>query len=169
MSKGEKMELARAIEFSEAIAAQLKPHCDRLDVAGSVRRRCPQVGDIEIVCIPKPYDVGLFESGIATVVERWEKVRGDLPKCKYTQRLLPYNKIKVDIFFANPDNYGLILAIRTGSADFSARLVSRLRQNGTPAEGGYLRNYKGEIVPTPNEREVFQLAGIGWIEPEKRT
>lgn len=160
------MELARAVEVSAAIVEQLKPHCERIEIAGSVRRQKETVGDIEVVCIPKPYDVGLFESGIATVVCRWEKVRGELP-CKYTQRLLPYNKIKLDLFFATPDNFGLILAIRTGSQEFSKRLARAWVSRGYRSNMGTLwRN--GAEVPTPSESEVFQAAGLPWVEPKLR-
>ena len=102
------LSLARSIALN--VKAQLAPHCSRIEIAGSVRREKPEVGDIEIVAIPHPYDVGLFASGIATVVEQWPKIRGELP-CKYTRRVLP-DGIELDLFFATPENWGLIYADR---------------------------------------------------------
>ncbi len=92
------MELYKTLQIAEKVKAQLAPHCERIEIAGSIRRKKPDVGDIEIVAIPKPYNIGLFESGIATIVKQWEKVKGELP-CKYTQRILPEG-IKLDLFFA---------------------------------------------------------------------
>ena len=111
------MEYNKALKIAEDVKYHLSAYCERIEIAGSIRRRKPEVKDIEIVAIPKPYDVGLFASGIATVVSKWQKVKGELP-CKYTQRILPEG-IKLDLFFAEPGNWGLIYAIRTGSADYS--------------------------------------------------
>ncbi len=116
------MKLHLALEIANRIKLELEPHCDRIEISGSIRREKPWVKDIEIVAIPKPYETGLFSSGIAPVVEQWKKVKGELP-CKYTQRILPEG-IKLDLFFAQPDNWGLIYAIRTGSADYSHKVLA---------------------------------------------
>lgn len=129
------MKLEEAQVIAERIKAELAPHCERIEIAGSIRRKKPEVGDIEIVAIPKPYDIGLFESGITPVVNQWEKVKGELP-CKYTQRILPEG-IKLDLFFAEPDNWGLIYAIRTGNADNSpTMLASEWVSQGYKSQGG---------------------------------
>jgi DNA polymerase/3'-5' exonuclease PolX len=155
-----------AIKIAKNVVKQLAPHCEKIEIAGSLRRKCREVKDIEIVAIPKPYDVGLFQSGIATVVERWKKIKGELP-CKYTQRMLPEG-IKLDLFFATPENWGFILAIRTGSADFShLTLGHRWVELGYKAKDGHL--YKdGQIVPVPTERDFFRLLRLNWVEPEMR-
>lgn len=82
------MKLAQALAIAEKVKALLAPHCERIEIAGSIRRKKPDVKDIEIVAIPKPFDTGLFESGMAAVVNQWQKVKWELP-CKYTQRILP--------------------------------------------------------------------------------
>lgn len=80
------MKHTEAYQIATRIKAELQPHCERIEIAGSIRRNKPEVKDIEIVAIPKPYEIGLFESGIASVVNNWQKVKGELP-CKYTQRM----------------------------------------------------------------------------------
>lgn len=162
----EKMEYNKALEIAKKVKEQLAPHCERLEIAGSIRRKRSDVGDIEIVAIPKPYDVGLFESGIATVVNQWEKVKGELP-CKYTQRILPEG-IKLDLFFAERDNWGNIFAIRTGSADFSYRvLATEWVSQGYQSKNGYLHK-AGQRIALPEEEDLFKLLGIPYMEPEKR-
>ena len=64
------MNLQQAQQIAERIKSELAPHCDRIEIAGSIRRKKPEVKDIEIVCIPKPYETGLFASGIAKVVDQ---------------------------------------------------------------------------------------------------
>ena len=84
------MNLTTANRIAGQVVDLLRPHCHRIEIAGSIRRRKPEPSDIEIVVLPKPYDVGLFESGIAAVVSRWPKVKGELePGCRYTQRIVP--------------------------------------------------------------------------------
>lgn len=161
------MQLDQATAIAECVKAQLAPHCDRIEIAGSIRRRKAEVGDIEIVAIPKPYDVGLFASGIAPIVSAWPKVRGELP-CRYTQRMLP-DGIALDLFFATPTNWGLIYAIRTGSADYSHRVLAcGWVRNGYKSADGMLRR-DGVPVPVREERDLFRLAGVPWVDPEARS
>ncbi|NCC52442.1 MAG: hypothetical protein EOM20_14655 [Spartobacteria bacterium] len=160
------MQLEVAKEIAERRKAQLAPHCERIEIAGSVRRGKNEVGDIEMVAIPKPYDVGLFADGIAPIVESWKKVRGDLP-CKYTCRILPEG-IALDLFFATPDNWGLIYAIRTGSAEYSHRVLAvGWVRNGYKSVNGMLTR-DGVAVPVRDEQDLFRMAGVTWVEPEKR-
>ncbi len=44
---------AEAIAVAKILVSVLQPHCERLIVAGSLRRRKQEVGDIEILYIPK--------------------------------------------------------------------------------------------------------------------
>lgn len=96
-----------------------------------------------------------------------------------------------EIFCAEEEGWGSTLAIRTGPAELSRQLVTNLHVN-------YLRQYDGhvwqcescpnllgvcakscefchgtklrpmQIIPTPTEEIFFGLAGMAWIEPEKR-
>ena len=160
------MKLEEAQVIAEKIKALLAPHCLRIEIAGSIRRKKPVVKDIEIVAIPKPYDIGLFESGIATVVKQWPKVRGELP-CKYTQRILP-DGIALDLFFADKDNWDLIYAMRTGSADYSHQVLGNawVRQGYRGVEGYLCSN--GKRIAVPEEEDLFKLIGVNYVEPEKR-
>jgi len=161
------MDLASADVVAARIREALAPHCYRIEIAGSIRRRKAQVGDIEVVCIPRPYEVGLFESGIATVVDHWVPVRGELPGCRYTRRRHPEG-IDVDLFFARPENWGLILAIRTGSAGFSHHFLANgwVKHGYTSFDGMLTKD--GIEVPMPEEEDVFRAAGVPWTAPEER-
>lgn len=152
-----------ALAIAEKVKAMLAPHCERIEIAGSIRRKKLDVKDIEIVAIPKPYDTGLFASGIATVVGRWQKVKGELP-CKYTQRILPEG-IKLDLFFAEKRNWGLIYAIRTGSADYSHHILATgWVKAGYKSEGGFLMS-NGHQVAVLEEEDLFQRIGILLFTP----
>lgn len=163
------MTLTEARAEAENIIKLLEPHCYRIQIAGSIRRQKPVIGDIEIVAIPKPYDTGLFTDGIAAVVNEWPKIKGELEygKCKYTQRLLP-SGVKLDLFFAEQENWGNILLIRTGDWEFSKRFMGVfIPQRGYKQEDGFLK-YNGKIIPCPEEKDLFTRMGIKWIEPKNR-
>jgi DNA polymerase/3'-5' exonuclease PolX len=156
-----------ALSIAHQILEQLAPHCDRCEIAGSIRRGKPEVKDIEIVAIPKPYETRLFGSGIALVVNQWTKIKGELP-CKYTQRMLPEG-IKLDLFFAEPGNWGLIYAIRTGSAEYSHKvLASGWVKHGYHSHEGYLHKGKNRIE-TPQEEDIFRISGVPFVHPNLRT
>lgn len=160
------MELIQAKQIAENIKSQLAPHCERIEIAGSIRRKKQEVKDIEIVLIPKPYETGLFVSGIASVINQWPKVKGELP-CKYTQRIHPEG-IKVDIFIAEPGNWGLIFAIRTGSADYSHKvLASAWVKRGYKSVEGYL-HVGHKKYECREEIDLFNRLSIPYIEPEFR-
>ena len=161
-----KFELAKALIIAEKIKAELKPFCERIEIAGSIRRKKEFVKDIEIVCIAKPFDVGLFESGVAIVINKWEKVKGELPG-KYTQRILPEG-IKLDLFFATKENWGLIYAIRTGSAEFSHRTlaVNWVKKGYKGIEGFLHKNDKK--INIYEEKDLFDLLEMDFIEPKNR-
>ena len=58
--------LALAVAIAEEVRALLAPACERLEVAGSIRRRRPDVGDVELVAVPKtaPARLDLFGTAV---------------------------------------------------------------------------------------------------------
>lgn len=162
----ERMGYEEALRIAQDVKKKLEPHCVCIEIAGSIRRKKETIGDIEIVALPKPYDTGLFQSGIAKVVNQWKKVKGELP-CKYTQRILPGGQ-KLDLFFSEKDNWGLIYAIRTGSSTYSHKVLARgWVKNGYKSKDGYLyRN--GKKISTYSEKDVFSIAKVPYVEPEER-
>ena len=52
MSDTPKRPRAQAIKVAEKVVAALDPCCTWIEMAGSLRRESPMVGDIEIVAIP---------------------------------------------------------------------------------------------------------------------
>lgn len=155
--------------IAHRVVDMLAPHCKQIAIAGSIRRQKPQVKDIEIVAIPKEYATGIFGYGLATIVDEWEKVKGDLVygKTRYTQRILPEG-IKLDLFFADEDNWGLIYAIRTGSAEYSHHVLAKTWVRlGYKSVDGYLTR-EGMRIPVPSESHLFNMLGIPWILPRDR-
>jgi len=176
------------IRFAERRALEvvewLRPGCKRIEIAGSIRRQRPDVGDIEIVAIPMPGE-GLFGPGpelptvldnlICDLLGRGAFLRREADGAKYKKLFTAClgGEVQVDLFLATPENWGYILALRTGPAGFSKRLVTPDWQGGLlrgeyMASGGHVSSM-GAVVPLPEEREFFdRCVTIGWIEPEGR-
>lgn len=163
------MILSEALAIAEHVKAQLEPFCHHIEIAGSIRRKKPEVKDIEIVAEPKHYETGLFESGIATVVNSWPKVKGELDfdTCKYTQRVLPEG-IKLDLFFARPESWGYIYAIRTGSTEYNFKILQAIKDSGLIAEGGRILHPVTGLVVMDTEVDFFNIINLPFIKPEER-
>jgi DNA polymerase/3'-5' exonuclease PolX len=168
------MEITEALAVAERVHAALAPFTERLAIAGSVRRRKPQVKDIEIVAIPRQVPVGLFgdelivDPGFVAAVNQWPTVKGQ-PTGKYTQRLLPQG-IKLDLFMADVENWGLIYAVRTGSAAFSHHVLATqwVKRGYKSIEGRLTRLSDGQVIPIREEEALFALLGMPWVEPWAR-
>jgi len=135
----------------------LKPFCQRIEIAGSIRRGKPEVKDIEIVCIPQDL------TGFSEEVNKLQKVKGK-PSGKYTQRIL-LEGISLDLFIANEKNWGLIFAIRTGSADFSHKtLACGWVKKGYHSKDGKLIDKQGREIILREEEDLFDFIGIPFVE-----
>jgi DNA polymerase/3'-5' exonuclease PolX len=166
------MKHAEALVIAEEAMHALHPSCERILIAGSVRRLKPEVKDVELVAIPRQVPSGLFgdalevDPGFIAAVNQWPKVKGE-PTGRYTQRLLS-GDFKLDLFIADPENWGLILAIRTGSAQFSHEVLARtwVQQGYTSVKGRLTRD--GQVIPVREERDLWALLGLPWVEPWAR-
>jgi len=166
------MQHAQALILAEDARNALTPYCERICIAGSIRRQRPEVKDIELVCIPRMVPGGLFgdelevDPGFCEVVNQWRKVKGE-PTGKYTQRILP-GGMMLDLFIANPDNWGWQLCLRTGSAGFNEHvMIPALKARGYLSEKGHIQR-DGQIIPTPEETDLWSLSKLPWLEPWAR-
>ncbi len=164
----------RALELVE----RLLPDCAQIEIAGSLRRKCAGVGDIEIVAQPLEFlsdMMGGITQDHSLDVFPWGKY-GELKLNGHKQKkiILP-DGLGVDLFIVTPPaEWGVILMLRTGSADFSHRLATPKQFGGfLPSflkmkDGAFVHVRTGEVQSTPTEREVFKLLGMKFIPPEER-
>ena len=173
------MQLIKAKEIAEKYVAMLASYCEKISIAGSIRREKEEVNDIEIVCVPKierSSRIDLFgnsETGayrpvkeFMELVDSLEKIKGQADQ-KYTRRKLPEG-IELDLFMPNIDNWGYILLIRTGDWEYSKSIVTQLKKRGYTCEGGYIWQGKKQLV-TKDEQTVFDLCALPFIQPKQRT
>jgi DNA polymerase/3'-5' exonuclease PolX len=165
------------LSIATRLKDRLAPFCDRIEIAGSIRRKKPDCGDVELVCIPKRVQAGLFDEdmitdpGFAKEVEKLPAVKGS-PQGKYTQRTITFDRkeVKIDIFMTRHSIWGSIFAIRTGSADFAHYSLAKrwLRQGWNSEEGVLVHAQSKERMAFEEEDELFAFLGLPFIQPEDR-
>lgn len=166
------MKYHHALNKASILRAQLAPHCERIVVAGSIRRMKEEIKDIELVAIPKLQGSGLFCDnpihceGFGRTVLQHRILKGDPWTGKFIQFELA-DGTHVDLFTTTAAQWGYILTLRTGSAEHNIKLVQRLKANGYTLGDGLVR-WKGEPLQLPTEEEVFRRAGLRYVEPQFR-
>jgi DNA polymerase/3'-5' exonuclease PolX len=154
-----------AKKLADQLVEELSPYCTRIEIAGSLRRKMADVGDIEIVAMP-----GDFAEGMLGCILPEAKFIKNGPR--YKQIALP-EEINLDLFLVRPPaQWGVIFLLRTGPADFSRLAVTRRIQGGLlPSDcavrfGGVQRN--GITMVMPEEEDFLNLIGLPGLAPEKR-
>lgn len=196
-----------ALKIASVVMRNISPDCEVANIAGSIRRCKPEVKDIEIVCIAKRIktsSVDLFGQDnrkevvhpdfIKTINSLGTILKGK-PEGRMMQILLP-EKIVIDLFMPMPYDYWRQFAIRTGSAEYSQKVIAggwkkigwcgtenglRLQSEcfGTDVGTGGVVKYKWQVKPeikTPtlppvwsSEQEFFDWLGVQYLSPNYRT
>jgi DNA polymerase/3'-5' exonuclease PolX len=178
---------AIARKVAEQLVTELAPRCERIEIAGSLRRGKADVGDIEILYVPRIGQVHvageLFpKSGSLAdeLIEQW-LTRGVLTKRSSINGSATWgaqNKlamhvasgIPVDLFATTGERWFVSLVVRTGSKEMNTHLASSALRRGMQLHAyGVLENTKtGEQIIPQSEREVFERLGVSYREPTER-
>jgi len=196
------MLLSDAVDVAVEVMELLAPACEDVVTAGSVRRNVDNVKDIEIVYRPRMVpesDVDdympmayLFDARPEVKVPAtYRRIRELIDDGFWTwdeevvrkgpryQRLIHGDSgVVVELFRADEVNWGYILLLRTGPADFNRLIVTKQWDRGqwgggflpvdVRCEGGYVKK-RGLVVPVPDEHTFFRIWGLPFIEPEDRS
>lgn len=165
------MKLSDAQPIAEQLRGLLAPHCERIEIAGSVRREEHAVKDIEIVVIPRPtllpFMDELLKDGTVQKALYGEK---QTTRWGDKHRGLMYEGARCEIFSAEPGNWGYVLWLRTGPADANKWMMQLLKRRDPTLksiESWWHREHTR--LDTPSEESVFALFGLPYIAPTDRT
>lgn len=189
------MRLTEAEKLAMRVVELLAPHCDRIDIAGSIRRKVWMVKDIEVVCLPKREFIQktLFGDGEWLVIQPFEEAVASM-----SQRIVKgqiggrYMQIELkggaflDLFMPAAEDYFRQLAIRTGSAQFARDIIAagwrrkgwcgtsnaglrKMQDCSESANGWVCVRLEGDKPPAwQSEEEFFEWLGIPFTEPMNR-
>ena len=191
-----KAPMARALarEIALELIGLLKPACERIQLAGSIRRRRELVGDIELLAVPRTIEqrdlLGEVTGAVDALHVRCDELlalgvlakrRSDKGLTHYgpASKRLVYRGVPVDLFVCEAGNFGMHLLVRTGPAKWSNRLVTPLGRRthdglpgllppGLTVAGGVWLHREGERLETPEESDAFEALELPWIEPHLR-
>lgn len=181
------LDSARAIagRFVELIA----PKCEQVLIVGSIRRKRPEVGDIDIVAIPRTaYDVeeSWFTSErreVNLLAERLNELvrEGAIkPRVKKDGKtmvgervaMLEYEGFPVDIYYATTETWGGLVLVRTGSVEHNIVLTRRAIEKGwklhADGTGVWDARVGGKRVDDGSEPGIFAVLDLPYRKPEDR-
>lgn len=171
MSTGIKRPYEQVLPIAQRVMDGLTPSCSWIQLAGSLRRQKAMIGDVEIVAVCT--DGRLYEALDARLADG--KI-AHLPKKRWGQKLRSflYADIQFDLFIQpDPQTLGVNFLIRTGSAEFSHKMVTKRSLGGWMPDCYTVKDarvWQGETaLHTPNELDVFALWGMAYVEPQQRT
>jgi DNA polymerase (family 10) len=166
-----RMLLADAEQFVEPLLEWLRqsPGLERLEVAGSYRRRRETVGDIDLLAVAQqPAAVMKHFLGHAWI----EKVEmsGDT-----RATVILGSGLQVDLRAVPPESYGAALVYFTGSKEHNVKLRRRAVERGLRiSEYGVFKvdaddaEAEGTWIAGREEEDVYAAVGLAWIPPEMR-
>lgn len=180
---------AAALAVAKEICQALAGSCERLIVAGSLRRGAVEAGDVEIVYISRreirPVTGDMFAKGEvdcaacvisglekAGVLERRENLLGSTmygPKNKLMRHAA--SGIPVDLFATREEAWWNYLVCRTGPAELNTRIASLAQDRGwrwNPYAAGFTHTERGEVAAMDSEEAVFAFVGLPYLAPRER-
>jgi DNA polymerase/3'-5' exonuclease PolX len=177
----------------------LRDVCERIVVAGSLRRRKPYVKDVEIVFVPKfassspeavqirhdffiappkPPPINLAERTIVALLDA--RLIAPRPNVNGIDAWGPKNKLaihvpsgmRVDLFTATPENFWNYLVCRTGGERNNIEICEAANRKGwkwNPYGSGFTSLTTIAKHLVAAERDVFDFVGIPYREPWERS
>lgn len=154
------------LEYAELeardLAHALEPFCHRIEIAGSIRRRRPDVHDIDIVVIP------------GANLSRFFERNGVAPKGGDKIVTFRWGGIPVDLYIADGRTWPTLFLIRTGSKGHNIMMCRRAREmnmclhaGGTGLEEA-ADCHDVRFVDIATEHDIFHTLGLPYKEPWER-
>jgi DNA polymerase (family 10) len=168
---GSRFLLTDAERFVEPLLAYLRetPEIERLEVAGSYRRRKETVGDIDLLAIA---------SQPIPVMERFRgypQTDKILMAGDTRSSIVLGSGLQVDLRVVPQECYGAALVYFTGSKEHNVKLRRRAVERGLRiSEYGVFRvqernqEEEGEFIAGREEADVYASVSLDWVPPEMR-
>jgi len=177
-----KIDLIEAETIANKVRKHISPVMDRVEVAGSIRRRKEIVGDIEICGIPadRARLIGLLgelgqhiKPGVPGAVLWTPKVEAKYLRVRLAEGM------NLDVFLGTLQNWGGLFMMRTGSGaspdgnafhGFVPGIFGRFKKL---SGGGRMTDCMptmptGEQLWIPEEQDFFDILEMNFVPPEER-
>jgi DNA polymerase (family 10) len=153
--------LPAAMDLVEALKQQAP--LERIEIAGSIRRRMDCVKDIDIVAT-SPDPAAVMEAFVNLPQVHAISMRGPT-RASVTIR----EGVQVDLRVVEPESFGAALAYLTGGKAHNVRLREMAVKRGMKInEYGIFRDEDNQRLGGENEEDVYRLLGLHFVPPELR-
>lgn len=156
----ERQPLGRMLPAAEELVAALKEMApiERIEVAGSIRRRRDTIKDIDIVAT-SPDPAAVMEAFLGLTQVHDVIMRGPT-RASVTIR----EGVQVDLRVVEAASYGAALAYLTGSQSHNVRLREMAQKRGLKInEYGIFREEDNVRLGGENEEDVYRLLGLPFV------
>jgi DNA polymerase (family 10) len=169
--QGSRFLLNEAERAVEPLLAWLRgiPEVERLEVAGSYRRRCETIGDIDLLAIasrPLP---------VMEAFRAYAQVDKILMAGETRSTVVLGSGLQVDLRVVPAECYGAALVYFTGSKEHNVKLRRRAVEKGLRiSEYGVFQvpeaktEIEGDCIAGREEADVYATVGLAWVPPELR-
>src|SRR5918996_1677105 len=157
--------LGQVLPAVERAVAELREHpaAERVSEAGSVRRRCETVHDLDIIATAT--DPAALTTHFASLP--W--VAEVLAQGSSKTTVVSHDGLRFDLRVVPPESYGSLLQPFTGSAAHNVALrEDAVRRKLSVSEYGVENTETGEVFHARSEEELYEFLGYEWIPPELR-
>jgi DNA polymerase (family 10) len=157
--------LSEVLPIAERLAAELREHpaADKVEVAGSARRRAETCKDIDLIA------TAADPAALAAALAEHSLVAQFGNAGEAGVKVVTHNGVSVDLRIVAPDAYGNLLQHFTGSAAHNIDLRERAVKMGlSVSEHGIVETETEKVSRYETEEEVYARLGLPYIEPELR-
>jgi DNA polymerase (family X) len=157
--------LGHVLPSVERAVSELRDHpaAERVSEAGSVRRRCETVRDLDIIATAT--DPGALTTHFASLPWVAEVVARGSSKAT----VVSHAGLRFDLRVVPPESYGSLLQHFTGSAAHNVALREEaVRRKLSVSEYGVENTETGTVFRAESEEALYEHLGYEWIPPELR-
>jgi len=170
------MTLEEGDKRAAKIVKELAPFCERIEIAGSIRRRRPEVNDVDIVVLPAAGAEANLRARCkqnASVIREGPQMMelrcgGGRAQAHFQLDLWIAARPGGDLFSKTPTNFGSLLLCRTGSKDHNIWLVTHAKLMGLAWNPHWGVSCNGALVASDTEENIFKALALDFIKPEDR-
>jgi len=139
------------------------PKVLRAEVAGSVRRFCEIIGDVDLLASANPAHFNdIIQQFITNAAG--ESIENQSPGMVTFRRP---NGLKVQLMLCTPGQFGMAWIQTTGSSTHCELLKTRIESLGMDLDGFDLKQNLS-VFPLPDEEKAYEVLSLPWIPPELR-
>ena len=156
--------LPRGLAEARRLLTSVRRHPDVMvaEVAGSVRRRCDVVRDVDIVAGVRGEPASVAASFAHAPGVREVTTTGGHAAIRYVDGTL------LDLYCVVPDEFAVALWRATGSLTHVSEVTDALRQRGFSLGGDRLLDGSARVVAVKDESALYALIDASFVAPELR-